>query len=438
MRSENQECKIDWIEEFVRKIKPFIYVRLEDSLLILIPNQVYRLNRSGLEILNFLLRGRKIKELISLLCLNEKQIEEIHYFFSDLRAIIKGCLHEGEKRKAVDYYEFKGSFNKLPVLSEVAVTYRCNLSCQFCYVGKKGDWGELSTEDLKIILRKIFFEAKVPSVSFTGGEPLLRNDILKLIKYAHCIGLWTNLITNGTLIDRTLAHKLKKSGLSSSQVSIEGPDSEIHDRLTGVTGSFTKTVTGVKYLIDAGIPVHTNTTVSRDNIESLERIVRLAKNLGLARLSMNLLIPCGSAVHRKDLWLSYTEIGDYILNVKHLADTIGVKFLWYSPVPICKFNPISHGLGNKSCAAVSGLLSIDPVGNVLPCSSWTMPIGSLLNENFDKVWNSVEAGYFKKLQYAPETCQDCESFHACVGACPIYWENCGTKELKEMVINAGV
>jgi len=424
------EFDIGWVDGFVKKIRPYIHVRPEDSLLILIPNQAYRLNRTGLEILSYLLKGGTARQFVSLLNLNQNQVEEIHWFFSDLRAMVKGCLHEGEKRRAVDYYEYKGPFNKLPVLSEVAVTYRCNMKCEFCYVGRQEDYGELSTDDLKTVVKKIRLEANVPSVSFTGGEPLIRHDIVELVAYARKIGLWTNLITNGTLLDRSIAGRLKKAGLSSCQVSLEGDCARTHDRLTGVPGSFARTVAGIKHLIDAGIPVHTNTTVSKGNIEHLEGIIILVRKMGLSRLSMNLLIPCGSAGDRKDMWVSYSEIGERILKVKDLASRLGVTFLWYSPVPICIFNPIAQGLGNKACAAVSGLLSVDPLGNVLPCSSWPKPIGSLLTQPFIEIWNSLEAEYFKQMKYAPEKCGACESFAACVGACPIYWERVGTRELE--------
>ena len=290
LRNTNTTFNLDWVDDFVEKIKPYIYVRKLDKLLILIPNQVYKLNESGVAMLDYLMKGHSIKEFLSLINDNEAKRKDIHYFFCDLRAAVSGCLRENEKREAVTYYEFNGEFNEYPVLSEVAVTYRCNLNCEFCYVGDK-DYRELNTDDTKKILFKIYHEAKIPSVSFTGGEPLLRKDIYTLVEYASKIGLWTNIITNGTLLTKQIVENLKKSGLSSTQVSIEGPNPKIHDKISGVTGSFQKTVQGVKLLLDAGIPVHTNTTVSKNNVNHLEEILLLAKKIGLKRLSMNLLIP---------------------------------------------------------------------------------------------------------------------------------------------------
>ncbi|MEO0124158.1 MAG: radical SAM protein [candidate division WOR-3 bacterium] len=416
-----EEINLEWVDGFIKAVKPYIYVRELDNLLILIPNQAYKLNQSGVAILSYLLKGNSISKIIELIGDDDIKKRELHYFFCDLRAIVSGCLKEGEKREAVIYEQFKSDLNDYPVLSEIAVTYRCNLNCEFCYVGHKG-YPELNTSDLKKIIFKIYNEANVPSVSFTGGEPLLRKDIVSLIEYANKIGLWTNLITNGTMLTTDLVKSLKKAGLHSAQVSLEGPNGEIHDRITRVKNSFEKTINGIKYLLEEKITVHTNTTVSRHNINHLEGILLLIKTLGLKRLSMNLMIPCGSAENRSDLWIPYSEIGPYILKIKHLAQKENIQFLWYSPVPMCEFNPIAYGLGNKSCAAITGLLSIDPMGNILPCSSWREPVGSLLKNNFKEIWYSPMLNYFKNADYAPAECHQCIEFKICKGACPLFWK----------------
>jgi radical SAM protein with 4Fe4S-binding SPASM domain len=423
-----QQYDLQWIDEFVRKIKPFIYVRARDRLLILFRNLAYQLYVSGVSMLQYLLSGHSVDDFIRVIGDDESKRRDIHCFFCDLRAVVSGCLREQEERKAVDYYEFKGEFNEYPVLSEIAVTYRCNLHCEFCYVGEH-DHKELSTSDMKRVLFKIYHEAKVPSVSFTGGEPLLRSGIVELVSYASDIGLWTNLITNATLLNRGLIQALKESGLSSAQVSIEGPHAQLHDRITGMPGAFEATIEGIELLQKAGVPVHTNTTISRSNINYAHEIVLLAKKMGLSRLSMNLLIPCGSALHRKDIWVNYSEIGERILQLKHQAEALGLKFLWYSPLPMCKFNPIAYGLGNKSCAAITGLLSVDPMGNIIPCSSWHKPVGSLLRQRFLDIWQSKDLDFYKNVQYAPDECRACPKLDICKGACPLYWKACGIKEI---------
>jgi radical SAM protein with 4Fe4S-binding SPASM domain len=161
----------------------------------------------------------------------------------------------------------------------------------------------------------------------------------------------------------------------------------------------------------------------------VQDIIMLAKKMELKRLSMNLLIPCGTALGKKDIWVSYSEIGDKIMEWKHRALDEGIKFLWYSPLPLCKFNPIAHGLGNKACAAITGLLSIDPAGNIIPCSSWRKPVGSLLKQDFHDIWESESLNAYKQAAYALPECRSCTQFLECKGACPLYWQVCGREEL---------
>ena len=229
-------------------------------------------------------------------------------------------------------------------------------------------------------------------------------------------------------INEELVNKMKEAGCRKISFGLESGNQQILDTMRKKT-TLQKGRDAVKIVRDAGIPVHTNTTVSRYNLPHLKEIARFVKEMGLSRLSMNLCIPCGAAVKKPYLWVSYEEIGDHIKGVKHFADNKGLYFMWYSPVPVCMFNPIAHGLGNKSCAAITGLLSIDPQGNIIPCSSWRMPVASLLRRPFQDIWESEFLAYFKNRDYAPEQCRNCVDLDLCKGACPLYWQTCGQKEL---------
>jgi radical SAM protein with 4Fe4S-binding SPASM domain len=433
---------ISWIDEFIANIKDVIFVRPEDDLLIIMPNQAYPLNESGVKILDYLMTGKSIKAYLERIGDLPGHRRDLHYFFCDLRALLNGCVNEcGNERRATEFMPFTEGFNRLPVLSEIAVTYKCNLSCSFCYAGCgcKADEGftEITTDEVKRVLDIIYKTARVPSVSFTGGEPTLRPDLCELIAYARGLGMRVNLITNGTLIDKYLAGQLKDAGLNSAQVSLEGHSPEIHDALTGRPGSFYKTVTGLRALKEEDIHVHTNTTLNSENCEHIEDLVDCLADLGMSRMSMNLVIPTGSASEaedgHRDVRLSYTDAGAAILRARKKAEDRNIKYLWYSPIPYCIFNPVAEGLGNKSCAACDGLLSIAPNGDVLPCSSYAEPVGNILAEPFEDIWFSDMAEYFKKIQYAPDECTSCQDLNVCKAACPLYWNEFGSGELEGKV-----
>lgn len=422
-----------WVDDYMSHIRSHFEVREADNLLIVLPNRAVKLNSMGVKILRFLKDGGRIDEVLKPLALNNESRYEAYCFLCDFRSLISGCLGEGLNRKAVSVEEHGAQFNVLPILSEIAVTYRCNLKCRFCYAACGCHQGstvnEMTENDVLRVIKIIREQAGVPSVSFTGGEPLMRPELERFVAAAVQTGLRVNLITNGTLLagnDR--ADRLKQAGLSSAQVSLEGASAEIHDRLTGVAGSFEKTLIGLKALRDAGIHVHTNTTISKLNAENLVEIVGLVAELGLSRISMNMIIPTGSAADM-DLQVEYSDIWSMIEPARAAARMSDVEFMWYSPTPMCIFNPLATGFGNKSCAACDGLLSISPSGDVLPCSSYAEPVGNLLSESFEKVWESAGARYFRNKEYAPSECSGCVDFVACAGACPLYWSAMGTGEL---------
>jgi len=454
---------IRWVDEYIKNLGHCIYVREMDNLLIKIPNEAYKLNPQGVKILKHLLKGDSVYSIINSYPEKEKIARDIHYFFCDLRAVLKGCYNEREQRHAIEKIPFRLPFNTLPVLSEIALTYRCNLACRFCYANcgcttdipkrvkmknagdtkrnllcvglrrsLRNNTNELDTQGIKDVLYIIKNDAMVPSVSFTGGEPTLRKDLPDLIIYAKSLGMWTNLITNGTLIKRGEAKTLKKAGLDSAQVSLEGGIPLIHDNIVRMPGAFLLTVQGIKNLKDSGIRVHTNTTISRLNREYLFGIVDLVKKLGMERLSMNMLMPQGAALEDlEEVLITYSEIGGIILKVHEYARENEIEFMWYSPTPMCIFNPIVHGLGNKGCAACDGLLSICPNGDILPCSSFPKSMGNILRikDRFTQIWRGREFEFFQKKMFAHPICQRCADLPVCNGGCPLYWKQVGYKEI---------
>jgi radical SAM protein with 4Fe4S-binding SPASM domain len=152
---------------------------------------------------------------------------------------------------------------------------------------------------------------------------------------------------------------------------------------------------------------------------------------GLTRLTMNLVIPCGSAGAAPDLAVSYTEAGEHVLRVRERAGARGVQLIWYSPLPLCLFNTVAHGLGNRGCAAADGLLHVNPAGDVLPCSSFQHgeSLGNLLRQPFEEIWQSRAARFFRAKEMMPPTCRGCPDAAVCQGACVLYWREVGLAEL---------
>jgi radical SAM protein with 4Fe4S-binding SPASM domain len=446
--------ELAWIDDFFRQAGRHIFARDEDGVVILPPNQVYKANATGIGIVRHMLAGGRVASIPGID--QPGRAAQVAAFVSDLRSLSLGeAAADGSSPFESIPYTFK--YTTLPILGEIAVTYRCNNACRFCYAGcgaagctgatpnrravaaqmprDLADGREMTLPEVHRVLRIFKENAKIPFFSLTGGEPLLRSDLEEMIAYARRIGLEVNLITNGILADAARAKSLFKAGLRTAQVSIESPDPAMHDRLTARPGSFEKTRGGIRALQAAGVSVQTNTTISAVNAGVAADMPRFLKSLGVTRFAMNLYLPPGvdrdaAGPYAEELFFPYTRAGDVVDRVRASARAEGLTFYWYSPLPHCHYNTIARGLGNKSCAAMDGLLSVSPAGDVLPCSSYPESMGNLLSVDFQDIWFSERASFFKNKRYAPAACDGCGSFTACQAACPLYWRWAGTAEIR--------
>ncbi|HZK27991.1 MAG TPA: radical SAM protein [Thermoclostridium sp.] len=423
--------KLKWVDEFINRIKPYVYMRLRDNVLIRMPNEAFKLNTTGARVISHILKGGSVQDFIKARIDSDETETQLERFFVDFSRVWNDEVCENYKTTAIHKTQFSLGYIELPVLSEVALTYICNIKCKFCYgdCTPQKDEGQLNTEQFKKILDIIRYEAEVPSVSFTGGEPTTYKDLPELIKYASKQNkMRVNLITNATLITPRKAKEFARSGLSSAQVSIESAFADEHDAITGVPGSHAASVAGLRALKDAGVHVHPHLTVCKMNKDKLLEYPAFCKSIGVERFSANIVIPAGRGGD-DELTVSYSEIGEIVKSIQTAALNAGVKFMWYSPTPICLFNPMAAGFGNRGCSACEGLLSVDPKGNLLPCSSWSEPVGNLLKDGFESVWNNHRCTWIRAKEAAPSQCKGCTHFTACQGACPLYFNVHGCKEL---------
>ncbi|WP_293672766.1 radical SAM protein [Thiolapillus sp.] len=214
---------LTWVDEFISNVGPYIFVRTEDNILIKRPNQAQKLNAQGAQILKFLLDGGKIAAVIRGLGNDSTRLEQLALFLHGVRGVLEGHVTADSEHPGVEVETFSRHFSDLPILSEVAITYKCNLRCVFCYAGCNcttqpvNDEKVMSVTEIRAVLHKLWHEGKVPSVSFTGGEPTLHKQLPELAAYAKELGMRVNLITNGTRINAGLAQRLADAGLDSAQ-----------------------------------------------------------------------------------------------------------------------------------------------------------------------------------------------------------------------------
>jgi len=182
-----------------------------------------------------------------------------------------------------------------PYRMDLALTYRCNIDCAHCY-NQRRESAELTTDEWRKAIR-ILWEHGIPHFDFTGGEPTLRDDLPELITFAEDLGAITGLLTNGVrLADGDFVRRLRLAGLDYVQVTLESARAGVHDRMVN-SDAFRLTVQGIRNVIAAGIHVLTNTTITRDNRDSIPELVPFLKELGVSSFAVNSIIKAGRSRH---------------------------------------------------------------------------------------------------------------------------------------------
>jgi radical SAM protein with 4Fe4S-binding SPASM domain len=174
-------------------------------------------------------------------------------------------------------------------------TAACNLVCSHCRrtdVADEVSPDELSREEAEALIDELSAWGRTILV-LSGGEPLMRPDILHLTSYAKTRGLIVALATNGTLIDQDLAKRIGECGVNRVSISLDGADEATHDAFRRLPGSFRSALAGAQALRAEGVPLQINVTVAKHNADQMDEMVSLAKELGAVALHLFLLVPVG-------------------------------------------------------------------------------------------------------------------------------------------------
>ncbi len=275
------------------------------------------------------------------------------------------------------------------------LTERCNLCCTHCYQdGAKTDEfslpeamdviGEVS--DLIDSWSETYGIGFSPSFNITGGEPFLRHDIFDILEEITGKGFDIYLLTNGILINEKKALRLADIGIKGVQVSIEGPE-DIHDSIRG-KGSFKASMKGVKNLLDAGLTVTLNTTLSDINAGSFLDMIEIASSEGAQKLGFSRLVPSGRGAGLLRHMLPNEMVKDLYADI-FSAKTDGLTIVTGDPVASQMRSLSDVDAGNIACggcaAGVSGLTILSD-GTIMPCRRLPIPIGNIRTDSLREAW----------------------------------------------------
>jgi radical SAM protein with 4Fe4S-binding SPASM domain len=343
--------------------------------------------------------------------------EKLVYTISTLARTEKVCpisFLEVEKEEPFSYQY------SAPLRMDMALTFRCPNNCIHCYAGGPHETAELNTAQWIEVIDRLS-QIGVFIVTFTGGEPTLREDLPELLQYAQNKGMVTGLITNGRkLKDKEYVKTLEKAGLDFVQVTLESHKPKIHDLMTAVEGSWKETVVGIKNAVRSQIYVTTNTTLSKYNAPDFLRTIDYVNELGVAAFGCNSLIYSGKAnAVSQDFALSIEVLQSLLTKIREKAQQLDLKFLWYTPTQYCRLDPVQLGLGVKSCTAAMINMCVGPNGDVYPCQSYFESLGNILVDRWERIWNHPLAVRIRSREYVEPKCKDCPQLQVCGGGCPL-------------------
>jgi radical SAM protein with 4Fe4S-binding SPASM domain len=317
---------------------------------------------------------------------------------------------------------------KRPYVISWNLTYRCNLACEHCYLDATSKPGpdELDTEACRGIIDQIAEFAPEAIVILTGGEPLLRPDIMELVRHGASRDLWMMLGTNGVKITADLAGSLKQAGLRGLAISIDSLDAETHDRFRNVKGAWQNAVEGAELLHAAGLPFIVQTTVGHHNAGELVELAEMVHSK-LAATAWNLffLVPTGRGQFVSDL--DPAEY-DRILEVLH-----GIRRAYQGKMLVnAKCAPqhvrtltdselntpalATYAGSGGGCPAGTHYMGIRPNGDVTPCPYLPWFGGNLKQQSLKEIWNaSPEFMRIRRRGELTGRCGECELADACGG-----------------------
>lgn len=269
-------------------------------------------------------------------------------------------------------------------------SWHCNQKCLHCYAAGQplSDTPELTTAQWKEVLDRLR-AANIPQVTFTGGEPTLRADLVELVDAAQ----WfvTRLNTNGRLLTPMLCQKLYDASLDSVQVTLYSHDKDIHNALVGADG-FDDTVAGIRAAVAAGLSVSVNTPLCSLNT-AYDEMLRFVHGLGVRYVTCSGLIPSGGAVGDESRATALTEqqLTDVLTKAVAVTEELEMELDFTSPGWLKEETLRALGLTLvPSCGACLSNMAIAPDGGVIPCQSWlsSQPLGNILADDWDKIWQS--------------------------------------------------
>jgi len=318
---------------------------------------------------------------------------------------------------------------KSPLAAQLELTKACNLACIHCYnywryiennkVCEQDDFSR-NFESFKFILNELI-RKEIPSITFTGGEPFIRRDLLyPLVKIAKEAKMQVRINTNGSLITESDVNEMVKCGVDSVLISFSSNVQEEHSTITN-TKSYNKTLEAIKLILKTNIVVRVNMVVSNINIQSVKSNGLFLKNIGVSHFCATPSVSCPCAEKHSEISLEASQIKKVLDDLLFLQEQ-GVNVDVLEPLTHCMFSPEERikymkFLTYRCCSAGISDIAISPDGDVRACILSNTVEGNLFSDGWEKCWDDLAK--WANSDLLPEECLDCAIVDFCGGGCRV-------------------
>jgi pyrroloquinoline quinone biosynthesis protein E len=298
------------------------------------------------------------------------------------------------------------------------LTHSCPLSCPYCSnpLNLADHRDELTTAEWQRVLAEAQ-ELGVLQLHLSGGEPLLRRDLVEIVHSANALGLYTNLITSAVGLSRRRAEQLRAAGLDHVQISIQADEPAVSDRIAG-TPSFERKIEAARVAKELGWPLTVNVVLHRHNIDRVAEILRLAEELAADRIELAntqyygwawrnraALLPSKAQLERAEAVVRAARV-----RLEGRMDVIYVLPDYYSQFP----KPCMGGWGKRA-------LTVAPNGDALPCpAAYALPLPRASVRENSLAWIWTESPLFQRFRgtdWMPDPCRSCPRREIDFGGC---------------------
>jgi radical SAM protein with 4Fe4S-binding SPASM domain len=309
----------------------------------------------------------------------------------------------------------------LPKIASWIITTECNMFCDHCYVdaGRKSNQ-ELNTKEGINVIDELM-ESGIKMIFFSGGEPILREDFFRLCNYASSRGMFVNVCSNGFELTLDTVKKLKKCGVRRVIISIDSPNSKIHDSFRKCDNAFNRGIKGIKNCISLDMEVFIEATATKLNYLHLDKLVDLAAKLKVKGVTFRRFIPLGRGfLNAQKLSITSRELVFVMKNwLKKQLEYPDMEIKTHEPTYMAfllkedLFNP--KFLKGYGCLAGREWLGIMPNGDVRVCPVLPITIGNL-KDNWKHFWkHSKVVSSLRNRKFLKGKCSKCHFKEVCGG-----------------------